>query len=90
MTLRKLQNCVTISLISCIAVVTVIAMLTKMNYFLFLVILAGLMGIAAIIMNKYGKCENCGTSLLTRRGVSPNHTNNYPNCGAPINWDERI
>ena len=90
MTLRKLQNYVTIGVISCIVIVTVIAMLTKMEYYLFLALLAGLMGIAVIILNKYGKCRNCGTSLLARRGVSPNHTNNCPNCGAPINWDEKL
>lgn len=90
MTLRKLQNFVTISLISCIVVVTVIAMITKMKYYLFLAMLTGLMVINMIILGKYGKCKNCGISILTRRGVSPNNTNNCPNCGSPINWDERI
>ena len=90
MTLRKLQDCVTISLISCIVIVTIIAMLTKMEYYLFIALLASLLGIGMIILGKYGKCKNCGISLLSRRGVSPNNTNYCPNCGSPVNWDEKI
>ena len=90
MTLRKLQNFFTISVISCIAVVTFIAIYTKMNYYLFLALLVVLLGIATLILAKYGKCKYCGISLLARRGLSPYNTNNCPNCGSPINWDEKI
>ncbi len=90
MTLRKLQKYITVGLISCIVVLTITAMLTKMEYLVFLALAAGLMGIAMIIMGKYGKCKNCGISILTLRGVSPNNTNYCPKCGSPIDWDEKI
>ena len=90
MTLRKLQNYTTVGLISCIVVLTITAMLTKMEYYLFIALLASLLGIGMIILGKYGKCKNCGISLLSRRGVSPKNTNNCPNCGSPVNWDEKI
>ena len=80
MTLRKLQNYVHIGLIVSAAILTFIATLNKMDYGLFIGLLIGVIAIAMIIFEKYGKCKSCGKSLLARRGVSPSNTKHCPNC----------